>query len=43
MFFPDGAGLHPSHVFTYEGEPIVQVSTKAWRNGLKRAGLDDFR
>ena len=23
-------GDHPTHVFTYEGNPIVQVSTKAW-------------
>jgi integrase len=36
-------GDHPTHVFTYEGKPIVQVNTKAWRNALKRAGIDDFR
>lgn len=30
-------------VFTYEGNPIVQVNTKAWRNALVRAGIDDFR
>lgn len=36
-------GDHPTHVFTYEGNPIVQVNTKAWRNALKRAGIDDFR
>lgn len=36
-------GHHPTHVFTYEGSPITQVSTKAWRNALKRAGIDDFR
>jgi integrase len=36
-------GDHPTHVFTYEGNPIVQVSTKAWRNALQRAGIHDFR
>ena len=34
---------HPSHVFTYEGNPIVQVNTKAWRNALLRAEIHDFR
>lgn len=36
-------GDHPTHVFTYEGNPIVQVNTKAWRNALVRAGIADFR
>ena len=36
-------GDHRTHVFTYEGEPIVQVSTKAWRSALKRAGIENFR
>lgn len=36
-------GDHPTHVFTYEGRPIVQVSTCAWREALKRAGIEDFR
>ena len=36
-------GDHPTHVFTYEGAPITQVNTKAWRNALKRAGVEDFR
>lgn len=36
-------GDHPTHVFTYEGSPITQVNTKAWRNALKRAGIEDFR
>ncbi|MES2192239.1 MAG: site-specific integrase [Pseudomonadota bacterium] len=34
---------HPTHVFTYEGTPIVQVNTKAWRNALVRAEIHDFR
>ncbi|MDE2417890.1 MAG: site-specific integrase [Burkholderiales bacterium] len=36
-------GDHATHVFTYEGNPIVQVNTKAWRNALARAGIEDFR
>ena len=36
-------GDHPTHVFTYEGNPISQVNTKAWRNALQRAGIQDFR
>ena len=36
-------GDYPSHAFTYEGNPIVQLNTKAWRNALPRADIDDFR
>ncbi|VTU25149.1 Phage integrase family protein [Variovorax sp. SRS16] len=36
-------GDRRTHVFTYEGKPIVQVNTKAWRNALMRAGIEDFR
>ena len=36
-------GDHSTHVFTYEGNPIVQVNTKAWRKALQRAGILDFR
>ncbi len=36
-------GDHRTHVFTYEGQPILQVSTKAWRSALKRAGIENFR
>ena len=36
-------GNHPTQVFTYEGNSIVQVNTKAWRNALQRAGIQDFR
>lgn len=36
-------GDHPTQVFTYEGRPVVQVNTKAWRNALQRAGIVDFR
>ena len=36
-------GKHPVRVFTYEGQPIKQVSTAAWYKALKRAGIEDFR
>ncbi|MDR2990853.1 MAG: site-specific integrase [Burkholderiaceae bacterium] len=36
-------GQHPVYVFTYEDKPIHQVSTKAWRHALERAGIEDFR
>ncbi len=34
---------HPKSVFTYQGKPIKQVSTKAWRKALVRAGIINFR
>lgn len=37
------AGKHPTHVFSYLGKPICQVSTKAWYAALDRAGIRDFR
>ena len=36
-------GKHMVKVFTFEGEPVTQVSTKAWKKALKRAGIEDFR
>lgn len=36
-------GKHPSRVFTFRGEPIGQVNTKAWTGALARAGIEDFR
>lgn len=36
-------GEHLTHVFTYEGRPVTQVNTKAWRAALARAGIDNFR
>jgi integrase len=36
-------GKHAVRVFTYCGEPIDQVSTRAWRRALKRANIEDFR
>lgn len=34
---------HPVYVFTFEGRPVEQVATLAWRKALKRAGIVDFR
>ena len=34
---------HPTHVFTFRGKPVTQVCTKAWRDALVRAGIDNFR
>lgn len=36
-------GNHPVFVFTYKGQPVNQVGTKAWRAAVKRTGLTDFR
>ena len=36
-------GKHPIHVFSYQGEPVKQVSTRAWYHALKRAGIESFR
>ncbi len=36
-------GKHRTRVFSYQGQPITQVSTKAWYAALERAGIADFR
>jgi integrase len=36
-------GKHPTHVFSFRGRPIRQVSTKVWYRALERAGIEDFR
>ncbi|MCP5246320.1 MAG: site-specific integrase [Burkholderiales bacterium] len=36
-------GKHPVRVFTYNGRPIIQTNTRAWRKALIRAGIEDFR
>ncbi len=36
-------GKHPTHVFTYQGRLIIQVSTKTWYKALKRVCIEDFR
>lgn len=36
-------GKHSARVFTFAGQPIANANTRAWRNALKRAGIEDFR
>lgn len=36
-------GKHEIYVFTYLGNPITQLNTKAYRKALKRAGIENFR
>lgn len=36
-------GKHQTHVFSYRGYPVTQVNTKAWKAGLARAGIENFR
>ena len=36
-------GQHEQFVFAYNGKPIWQVNTKAWRKAVSKAGLENFR
>jgi integrase len=36
-------GKHAKFVFSYRGHPIKQFNTRAWRNALKKTGIQDFR
>ena len=36
-------GKHQSRVFTYRGEPVKSVNTRAWTRALRLAGIKDFR
>jgi len=36
-------GKHPTRVFTYQGQPVKQLNTKAWTAALERAGIADFK
>lgn len=36
-------GKHPERVFTYRGKPIKNANTRAWRETLKRVGIENFR
>ena len=36
-------GKHSLRVFTYQGKPITNANTRAWRAALTRAGIEDFR
>ena len=34
---------HAKYVFTYNGNPVGKCNTRAWRNALRRAGIENFR
>ena len=36
-------GKHPTMVFTYVGQPVANVYTKAFKAALDRAGIEDFK
>ncbi len=36
-------GKHASRVFTFRGQPVVDVNTRSWQQALRRAGIKDFR
>ncbi len=36
-------GKHQQFVFTYRGNQVTQVNTRAWKLALERAGITDFR
>ena len=36
-------GKHPGRVFTFNGKPVAWANTRAWREALKRAGIENFR
>lgn len=36
-------GRHPEFVFVYKGRPLNSTVNTAWRNALKKAGIEDFR
>lgn len=36
-------GKHSTYVFTYKGNPVTGANTRAWRQGLKKAGIENFR
>jgi integrase len=33
-------GGHREYVFTFQGKPVDRCSTKAWKRGLERAGIE---
>ena len=36
-------GKHAEYVFSYQNNRIIQCNTKAWRAGLRKAGIANFR
>jgi integrase len=38
----DQRGKHPRWVFPKAGKPLYQTATRAWRNALREAGIENF-
>ena len=36
-------GKHDKRVFTWQGKPINKANTRAWRDALKKVGIESFR
>lgn len=36
-------GKNIKYVFTCNGKPVAKANNHAWRNALKRTGIEDFR
>jgi integrase len=36
-------GQHLTHVFTYDGHPVIRANNHAWKKALKRAGIENCR
>lgn len=36
-------GKNDTYIFTYKGNPVTGANTRSWRNGLKAAGIENFR
>ena len=36
-------GMHPTHVFSYRGRPVLQINTSAWKRLRATVGLKHVR
>lgn len=36
-------GKHQIRVFTFKGEPLCTINTRAWKRALRKAGITEFR
>jgi integrase len=36
-------GIHPTHVFTYQGKPVTRMMSSGWKNARKKVGLPNVR